>query len=186
MERALVLVKPDGVERALVGKVIDRFESAGLKVVALKMIKATEKMAGEHYMADEEWFLSVGKKTKQSYKEKGLEVNETEREIGVRVRSLLMKELTRSPIVAMVLEGNAANFVARKIAGATEPRKADPATIRGTFSVDSYERADEMKRPVRNLAHVSEDDKAAKREIKVWFTDDEIHEYKRADQDVIY
>ena len=186
MERALVLVKPDGVERSLIGKVVDKFESAGLKVVAVKMLKATEKLAGDHYIAEEAWLASVGKKTKASYLEKGVHVEETEREIGLRVRSLLMKEITRGPIVAIVLEGNAANDVARKLAGATEPRKADPSTIRGMYSVDSYERADKAKRPVRNVVHVSEDSKAAEREIKVWFSENEIYKYKRPDEEIIY
>ncbi len=185
MEKALVLIKPDGVERALIGKVIGRFEETGLKVIAIKMLFPTEKQTGTHYAEDKEWLLSVGKKAKQSNLEKGIPTTETEMEIGMRIRSLLIKELTKSPIVAIVLEGNAANDVARKLAGATEPRKADPSTIRGSLSTDTYGMADAAKRPVRNIVHVSENKEAAEREIKIWFEEKELHKYKRADQDII-
>ncbi len=184
-ERALVLVKPDGVQRALIGKVVARFEEAGLKVVGIKMVQPTAKQTGEHYAEDKEWLLSVGKKLKKSNDEKGIPTKETELQIGMRVRSLLMKELSSTPVVAIVFEGNAANDVARKIAGATEPRKADPSTIRGSFSTDTYGAADAAKRPVRNIVHVSEDKKAADREIKVWFAANELHKYKRCDEGVI-
>ena len=186
MERALVLIKPDGVERALIGKVIAQFEDAGLKVTALKMLKAGDVQVAKHYTDDESWLLSVGKKTKQSYMDKGITVKESEREIGMRVRSFLVNELTRSPIVAIVLEGNACADVARKIAGATEPRKADPYTIRGRYSNDTYSLADKKQRSVRNIVHVSEDGTIAEKEIKVWFTDNEVCSYKRSDEDVIY
>lgn len=175
MERALVLIKPDGVERSLIGKVIGKFEDAGLRVVALKMFKATKETVGNHYVEDTAWLESVGKKTRKSYVEKGMDVRETDREIGMNVRSMLMKELTRAPIVAMILEGNAANFIARKIAGATEPRAADPSSIRGMYANDSYDLADSEKRSVRNIVHVSETPKDAEREIKVWFSTSEIH-----------
>ncbi|MEM0201403.1 MAG: nucleoside-diphosphate kinase [Candidatus Micrarchaeaceae archaeon] len=185
MERALVLIKPDGVERALIGKVIHRFEEIGLKVVALKMILAKEKQAGLHYAEDQDWLISVGKKANQSNLEKGIPVTEKDIDIGIRIRSHLIKELTRSPIVAIILEGNAANDVSRKIAGATEPRKADPSTIRGSMSNDTYGAADAGKRPIRNIVHVSENKEAANREIAVWFTNSEIQNYKRCDESLL-
>ncbi|MCL4375795.1 nucleoside-diphosphate kinase [Candidatus Marsarchaeota archaeon] len=186
MERALVLIKPDGIERALIGNVISKFEISGLKVVGIKMLNATKEMAGKHYAEDEEWLTSVGKKMKASYKEKGEEITEPDRAIGMRVREMLMNELIRVPIIAMVLEGNAANDVARKIAGSTEPRKADPSTIRGMYSSDTYGLADKQKRPVRNIVHVSESKEAAEKEIKVWFKESEIYKYKRADEGAMY
>ena len=186
MERALVLIKPDGVERALIGRVIAQFEASGLKVTALKMLKPKEATVGKHYTDDEKWLISVGKKTKQSYLDKGIKVKETEREIGMRVRSYLIKELTRSPIVAMVLEGNAAAEVARKIAGSTEPKKAETYSIRGRYSNDSYSLADKKQRSVRNIVHVSEDSDIAEKEIAVWFSKEEICQYGRADEDALY
>lgn len=186
VERTFVLIKPDGVYRALIGNVISRFESAGLKVVALKMIRADEKIAAKHYVADEAWLMSIGTKTKASYKEKGISVKDTEMEIGNRVRNQLLQYLTEGPVVAMVLEGNDAIFITRKIVGGTEPRKADPSSIRGMYSSDSYETADKAKRAVKNLIHASEDTATANREISVWFKKDELNEYKRVDEHVIY
>ncbi len=186
MERALVLVKPDGVERALIGAAIKKFEDAGLKVTGLKMVKPTDELVGKHYTDDTEWLMSVGKKTKQAAIERGENVKETEMEIGQRVRSYLIKELTRGIVVAFVLEGNSAAEVARKLAGSTEPRKADPSSIRGTYSTDSYLLADQKKRPVRNIVHVSENAKIAEKEIKLWFKDSEIFKYKRADEEAMY
>ena len=186
MERTLILVKPDGVERAILGKIISRFEDAGMKVVGLKMLKPKKELVEKHYAEDEEWLLSVGRKTKQSYVEKGLKVAESEREIGMRVRSFLIKELTRTPIVAIVLEGNSAAEIARKIGGGTEPKRADPSTIRGMYSSDSYALADQKKRSVRNVLHLSENAEIAEREIKVWFTASELNDYKRADEEAMF
>lgn len=183
MERTLILIKPDGVERALIGRVIARLEDSGMKVVGLKMLKPKKELVEKHYAEDEEWLLSVGRKTKQSYLDKGMTVDESEREIGMRVRSFLIKELTRTPIVAIVLEGNSAAEIARKIGGGTEPRKADPSSIRGMYSSDSYALADQKKRSVRNILHLSENAEIAEREIKVWFTAAELNDYKRADEE---
>lgn len=174
MERALVLIKPDGMEKSLMGKVISKFEEAGLKVIAIKMIRATKEMAAKHYADNPEWLDSIGKKTRASYLEKGIKMEETDREMGMKVRKMLMHELTRISIAAFILEGNSANFIARKIAGSTEPRKADPSSIRGMYSADSYETADKEGRPVRNIVHVSETIADAEREIKVWFSNPEI------------
>ncbi|MDE1768444.1 MAG: nucleoside-diphosphate kinase [Candidatus Micrarchaeota archaeon] len=186
MDRALVLIKPDGIERALVGKVITKFEDAGLKITAIKMVKAKKETVEKHYTDDKEWLMSVGTKAKQSAIEKGQKVTETEIEIGMRVRNALVSELTRMPIVAFVLEGNAAADVARKIGGATEPRKADPSSIRGQYASDSYALADIKKRSVRNIVHISENAQIAEKEIKVWFGSSEICSYKRADEDAMY
>ncbi|MDE1860566.1 MAG: nucleoside-diphosphate kinase [Candidatus Micrarchaeota archaeon] len=186
MERVLVVIKPDGMERALIGRIISKFEDAGLKVVALKLLKAKKELVEKHYVADEDWFMSVGRKAKASAAEKGEKISETEREIGVRVRNALIRELTRMPIVAFVLEGNAAVDVARKIAGSTEPRKADPSTIRGMYASDSYALADIKKRSVRNVVHVSESPEIAEKEIRVWFTEAEVNSYERADEKAMY
>ncbi|MCL5675381.1 MAG: nucleoside-diphosphate kinase [Candidatus Marsarchaeota archaeon] len=186
MERCLVLIKPDGVERALVGKIIGRFEDAGLHVVGLKLMKAEKEKVERHYTDDEGWLVSVGKKAKQAAIDKGEEVTETEKEIGIRVRNALIHELTRMPIVGFVLEGNAAVDVARKICGATEPRKADPGSIRGMYASDSYSLADIKKRSVRNLIHVSESPEIAEKEIGIWFSRNEICPYERADEKAMY
>jgi nucleoside-diphosphate kinase len=186
MERVLVVIKPDGIEKALIGTVIQRFEQCGLKVVALKMLKADAGLVGRHYVEDKDWMLDVGKKAKKSAMEKGETVTETELEIGQRVRNALIRELTRTPVVAFVMEGNAAAEIARKITGGTEPRKADPGTIRGMYSSDSYALADKTKRSVRNIIHVSENAQIAEKEIAVWFKESEIATYRRADEQAMY
>lgn len=174
MERALVIIKPDGMEKSIVGKVITKMEECGLRVVGVKMTKASEGVVGKHYAPNEEWLLTVGKNSRAGYEKAGKKVKETDMEIGMRIRSLLMKELTRMPIIAIVFEGNSANKIARKMAGATEPKSADPSTIRGAYANDSYESADKESRPIRNIVHVSDSPESAEREIKVWFSNSEL------------
>ncbi len=186
IERTLVLVKPDGVQRALTGKVISRLEDAGLKVVAMKMVVPDKELVSVHYIADQKWFEDTGNKTLQTYKERGVVVKETAVELATRIRSYLIESLANQPVVAIVFEGNDAISVIRKIVGSTEPRKADPSTIRGMYSIDSYERADERKNPIKNIVHASEDKKTAEREIAVWFKPNEIIKYNRADQNALY
>jgi nucleoside-diphosphate kinase len=186
IENTLVLIKPDGVERAIIGRVISKFEDTGLKVVAVKMLAPDAKLAGDHYAADKKWFEDTGNRTIQAYKEKGIAIKETPVEVATRIRNYLIKSLSSGPVIAIVLEGNDAIPIARKLVGPTEPKSADPSTIRGIFSSDSYELSDERKRPLRNIVHASEDKKTAEREIKVWFKQSELVSYKRADEDALY
>lgn len=186
MERTLVLVKPDGVRRAIVGEVMTRFEHAGLKVVGLKMLVPTKEQVSRHYTDDNSWLESVGKKTIGAYKEKGLEVKESPVEVGKRIRGWLMESITSGPVIAMVLEGNEAIAAVRKLCGSTAPIAADPSTIRGMFSTDSYGLADEKKRVIRNIIHASDARDTAEREIAIWFGKGELHNYKRVDEDLIY
>jgi nucleoside-diphosphate kinase len=185
-ERTLVLIKPEGVYRAIVGKVVTTFEDAGLKVVGLKMVQPDNDMAGKHYIADEEWFKSIGKKMKASYAEKGKKITLSEIDIGKKVRNQLLTHLTSGPVTAMVVEGNAAIDVVRKLVGSTEPRRADPASIRGRFASDTYETADVKARSIKNIVHASDSVETSKREIALWFGSKEIVKYKRVDEDLIY
>ncbi|MDE1874396.1 MAG: nucleoside-diphosphate kinase [Candidatus Micrarchaeota archaeon] len=186
MERTLVLIKPDGVQRALIGKVISTFEDCGLKISGLKMVKANRELAAKHYAEDKTWMETLGKKAIASYEASGAKVTETPMEIGTRIRNGLMGYLTESPIVCMVVEGNEAIGIVLKHIGATTSHKADPSTIRGKYSSDSYGLADKTKRPVRNVVHASDSKESAEREIGVWFTEKEIFEYKRADEAAMY
>ncbi|MGC8586094.1 MAG: nucleoside-diphosphate kinase [Candidatus Micrarchaeia archaeon] len=185
IKRVLVLVKPDGVYRALIGKVISMLEDAGLKVIAIKMARPDRDMAAKHYIADEEWLTSIGRKAKDSYLEKGIKMEESELEIGKRIHAQLLDYLTSGPVVAMVFEGNEAPFIARKLLGPTEPRKADPSTFRGRYASDSYDLADSQKRALKNLVHIS-DENVAEREIHVWFKEEEISSYQRADEKFMF
>ncbi len=186
IERTLVLLKPDAVQRGMMGRIITRFEDACLKIIGMKMVYADEKLAGEHYADDEEWLIGVGNKTKSSYEKKGIVVKESAKEIGQRVRKQLMDFISMSPCLAICIEGHGAIEKIRLLVGPTAPLQAAPGTIRGDYSIDSYSLADSSNRPVQNLIHASDSPESAEREIKIWFTLKELHPYKRVDEDLIY
>jgi len=188
MERTLVLLKPDAVQRGIIGEIISRFEKSGLKLIATKMVRANEDLAKKHYPSDRREFIEgMGRKTLGSYKEQGLNANEafgTEdpHAIGLQVQQWLVDSLTSSPIIALVLEGPHAVELVRKICGNTLPIKANPGTIRGDYSFDSPALANSEKRAIRNLVHASGDKAEADFEIKLWFTESELHSYDSAHQ----
>jgi len=186
MERSLVLLKPDAVQRALIGRIIQRFEDAGLKISAMKMVYSNEKLAGEHYADDEEWKILVGKKQRVSYDKKGLKLDKTDIELGAQIRGFLIHYLTMGPIIALVVEGHNVIDHIRKLVGTTSPQDSAPGTIRGDLAFDTYQLADTSKRPIQNLIHASGNVGDAEREIPIWFTDKEIHSWKRVDEDLIY
>ncbi|MBN1274913.1 nucleoside-diphosphate kinase [Candidatus Woesearchaeota archaeon] len=185
-ERTLVLIKPDGVQRGLIGDILSRFERCGLKVIGMKMAYADEKLAGDHYIADEDWLDTVGEKARKAYEQRGAKVERKNREIGLEIREQLIKYLVMSPVVAFVLEGHNAVKHVRKIVGATSPGDAAPGTIRGDYSFDSYALADKSKRPIQNLIHASGEVDEAEREINLWFTDKELHSWQRTDEALLY
>ncbi len=182
IERSLVLIKPDGVNRGLIGAIIKRFEKRGLKVVGLKLIRPNVDLVGRHYKPDPEWLKNVGIKSKKAYAERGIKVKKKDIDIGEDIRSMLMEYIGSGPVVAMVLEGPHAVKAIRKIVGTTEPMGAPIGTIRGDFSVDSYMLSDSRKRPLKNLIHASESIKEADDEISVWFSPNEIYDYERSDE----
>jgi nucleoside-diphosphate kinase len=186
IERTLVLVKPDGVQRGLVGEVISRIERCGLKVIGLKMAYADEKTAGEHYADDEAWMRSTGEKALANAIKEGREVKETALEIGKRVRKALITFISMSPIVAIAVEGHRAVPKIRSLIGDTNPQNAAPGTIRGDFTIDSYYLSDNSGRPIQNIVHASGTKDEGLREINVWFNKNELHPYKRIEEDLIY
>ncbi|MBI5398049.1 nucleoside-diphosphate kinase [Candidatus Woesearchaeota archaeon] len=186
MEKTLVLLKPDAVQRGLVGEIISRFERAGLKIVAMKMQYAGADQAGKHYLDDEAWMKAVGEKTQKTYAAKGLKMARTPIEHGRMVREQLMDFLSMSPIISLVIEGHNAVAHVRKITGPTSPEHAAPGTVRGDYSIDTYQLADTSSRPLQNLIHASESVVEAKREITVWFNPDEIYVWERADEHLLY
>lgn len=179
-ERTLVLLKPDTVKRTLTGKIISRFEDAGLKIVAMKMQWADKALAEKHYFLDEEWAKKVFDKTKIGYEKEGKPMKyKTHMELGKTIQSWNMNFLIEGPVIAMVLEGNHAIELVRKMVGSTEPRSSAPGTIRGDFSpTESYPVADLNERVMRNMVHASDSVETAKREIALWFSPKEIHSYK--------
>jgi nucleoside-diphosphate kinase len=185
-ERTLVFLKPDGVQRGLVGEVIRRFERAGLRIVGLKMLRASRELLERHYPADEGFLRTIGGKTREAFEAAGLDVRkETGTDdpvaIGRQVRQWLIEFVASAPVVAFVLEGTHAVAVARKLVGDTLPFRAAPGTVRGDFSADSPTVANLQKRPVRNLVHASGTTDEAEEEIGLWFAPDDLHEYERVD-----
>ena len=186
-EKTLVLIKPDGVQRGLIGEIIKRYERTGLKLVALKMVVPTDEMVERHYLIDPQWKIKAGQKSIESYKKKGLQPpSNNPEEIGERVLNSLKKYLASGPVIAMALEGINAVGIVRKITGSTEPLSSDVGTIRGDFTIDSYEVADVDNRAVRNLIHASGSSEEAEKEINIWFQPEEIINYRLINESILY
>lgn len=158
LERTLVLIKPDGVQRGLIGSIISRFEQRGLKVIGLKMMWVEEDFAKRHYAAHKE---------KQFFKG-------------------LVEFITSGPIVAMAIEGiNAVEYV-RKIVGSTEPQSSAVGTIRGDFAHVSYHYADKKRITIKNLIHASGTAEEATEEIELWFNISELFEYETVHEKFVF
>lgn len=185
-ERSLVIIKPDGVMRKIVGELITRFERKGLKIAGMKMIWPTQELAEKHYIDSEEWLLDTGTKTFNSYMEKGVQPDQTPREIGMRVRNLLIDHLTAGPVVALILEGAHAVEVLRKMRGATSPLKADVGTIGFDYTLESYELSDAGDWAIKNVLHASDSPTNYQREREIWFGEDEVVDYDTAIDHVLY
>lgn len=190
-ERTVVLVKPDGVMRGLVGEILTRFERRGLKILGLKLVYPTREHAASHYSGSDEWLKGMGNKTIETFAKYGLdlqkEMGTTDAlEIGKKVQEWNVNYLSMGPVVAMVLQGMHAITTVRKIVGSTIPITADPGTIRGDFSIDTNTAANADKRAIRNIVHASGDPSEAEHEIKHWFKSDELMSYKRSDEDVMF
>jgi len=183
-ERTYVMIKPDGVKKGLIGEIIRRFEQRDLKIVALEMSQPLYDQMDNHYPKKEEWITRLGEKTKATYEKYGYDLmedfgtNDTSK-IGPEVRKWVIDFMMSAPVVKMIVQGVHAVDVVRKIAGDTMPYKADMGTIRGDFSIDSPALANKEKRAVMNIVHCSETPEEAEHEIKHWFGEAVIHEYKR-------
>jgi len=186
-ERTLVVIKPDGVQRSLIGEIIRRYERSGLKLVGIKMLVPSEEFIEKHYLIDPEWKMKNGVKVIQAAKDKGIK-SRTENPIeqGEFVLGVLKKFLSAGPVIAMALQGMHAVALARKITGGTEPLTSDAGTIRGDFTTDSYEISDADERAVRNLVHASGSVEDAEKEIKHWFKDEELINYRLVQEEILY
>jgi len=150
IQRTLVLLKPDAVQRGLMGEILTRLERAGLKVVGCKMVWVDKSFSRKHYAEHVE---------KKFYP--GLEAL-----------------ITAGPVLAMVIEGVEAIETVRKMVGATEPKSALPGTIRGDFAHVSYGYADTQGIGIKNLIHASANKDDAAKEVALWFAPAELHSYK--------
>lgn len=150
IQKTLVLLKPDAVERALAGKIIERFENAGLKIIGMKMVWVDKEFSKKHYAAH----------------------------VSKAFYNPLETFIVSGPVIAFVLEGIEAVELVRKIVGPTEPKSAAPGTIRGDFAHHSYKYADSKGIAIKNLIHASGTIEEAEQEVKLWFAPEEIHSYE--------
>ena len=190
-EKTLVLIKPDGVKRGLTGEIIRRIEQRGLKIIAIKMFWADKENLTRHYPQSKDYFLNLGEKTLATYAKYSLDAEKeigtkNPEKIGEQVHGWLIDFMTSGPLVKIIVQGLHAVEMVRKLVGPTFPSQAEMGTIRGDFSVDSPALANSQKRAVHNLIHASGNTVEAEAEIALWFTLDEIHEYKRAEEDIMF
>ncbi len=186
-ERTLVVVKPDGIQRALVGEIIRRYEQAGLKLVGMKMLTVTPEFVEAHYTLDPNWRRITGEKTIATYKKNGqTPPSEDPLAITAVILANLKKYLASGPVVAMVWQGMHAAAVIRKLTGSTEPLSSDVGSIRGDYTLDSYVVSDVDKRAVRNLVHASGNAEEAAQEISHWFKPEELVDYRLISDEILY
>ncbi len=187
-ERTLVIIKPDGIQRSLIGESVKRYEQIGLKLVGIKMLIPTAEMVEKHYTLDPEWRVKTGEKTLKAYEARGVKhpISDDPTVITGVILKTLVNYLTSGPVVAMVWEGAHAVEIIRKLTGGTEPRTSYVGTIRGDYVIDSYAVSDADKRSVRNLVHASGSVKEANDEIPHWFKENELFEYNLLVEKILY
>ena len=156
MERTLIILKPDTVQRGLVGEILMRFERAGLKIVATKMLQPSYDHFYHHYE-------TIGKMVSRR---------------GQKAFDVTLSMMQEGPVIAFVLEGVEAVSLVRKMVGTTEPKSALPGTIRGDYAHVSFSHADEQDLGIANIIHASGDPEEAAKEIAHWFSEAEIFDYQ--------
>lgn len=186
-ERTFVIIKPDGVQRSLIGEVVRRFERVGLKLVGLKFGVPDAEQVEKHYTLDPEWKKKVGEKAIASYEKKGQTPPVSDPvKIGDMVVDRLKKYMTSGPVVMMAWQGAHSVELVRKLVGGTEPRSSDVGTIRGDYVLDSYMIADSDDRAIRNLIHASGSVEEAQQELALWFSDEELVNYRLVQEGILY
>lgn len=186
-EKTLVVIKGDGVQRGISGEIITRFERVGLKIKAMKMVWPNEDLINKHYDPNNnEWLESLGKKTIKGYKKRGIKIEKSPIEIALAVQKNLLKYFSAGPVIAIVLEGAHSVEIVRKLVGPTDPFSSPPGTIRGDYSMDSFELSDGKDRTLRNLIHASGSIEDAEHEIEIWFDQTELYNYIMPIDEVLY
>ena len=185
-QQTLLIVKPDGVQRSLVGEIVRRIERTGLKIVGLKMVIPNREGIIDFYHKDDAWFLKKGQNIIDNKKANNLPIEKEALEYGKEIIEDIVKFMTSGPVVVMAVQGNNSVSIVKKLVGSTEPSTSDVGTIRGDLTVDSYEHATVDKRAVRNLIHCSDSPEEAQRELKVWFKDSEILKYRLVQEQILY
>lgn len=188
IEQTLIVIKPDAIQRSIVGDIVTRYEKVGLKIVGMKMFIPTVELLNQHYPVErEEFIVGMGNKTLENYKDLGQNPQDyfgtdDPKEIGLKVQKWLVDFMADSPVIAVVLEGPHAVEIVRKIRGHTLPQKAQPGTITGDYSFDSSSLANNDMRPIRNLVHASGTKEEAEFEIGLWFEEGEVFDYEAIHQ----
>ncbi len=185
-ERTLVIIKPDGVQRGLIGEIIHRIERTGLKLVAIKFVLATKEQGYEQYKKEDLWLQTKGDLRVRQRTEAGKPVEKTAQEYGMDIVRGNITFLMSGPIVPMVWEGNKAVGIVKKIVGGTEPLTSDVGTIRGDLTIDSYDLSNADDRCVRNLIHCTDDPKESDREINLWFKPEDMLDYRQMNELMLY
>lgn len=160
MERTLIIFKPDAVKRGIVGEILTRFERVGMKVVGCKMLQPDNDAYYHHYE-------NIGKMVSRR---------------GQKTFEVTLQMMQEGPVIAFVLEGVEVVSVVRKMVGATEPKDAQPGTIRGDYSHLSFSHADREGIATPNIIHASGDPNEAESEISHWFSESELFDYETVHQ----
>ena len=185
-ERTLVILKPDAIQRGLMGEIVSRIEKTGLKITAMKFFVPEKQQVLDHYNKDDAWCVKKGTITLNELTERGITPEKEAIEYGRDIVNQLVDFMTVGPVLGLVVQGNRAAEIVVKLVGSTEPTTADIGTIRGDLTVDSYGHANLRMTAVRNLIHCSESPEEAEREIKVWFTEDDIIKYTTVWEKILY
>lgn len=190
-QKALLIIKPDGVQRGIIGKIISRFETVGLKIIGLKFEMATSEKVITHYPETEVWFKKVGERTLTNYEKKGLDARNVFKtndavSIGKIVKGWLVTYFQESPVFMAVVEGYDCVEIVRKLSGNTIPVLAAPGTVRGDFSHDTIDLANEQNRPLRNIIHASDSPEDGEKEVNLWFKPEELFDYELAGEKFMY
>lgn len=156
MERTLIILKPDAMMRGIAGEIITRFERVGLKIVGAKMLQPDVDHYHQHYEG----------------------ISKLKSRTSDEVFDTVMEMMQQGPVIALVLEGVDAVTLVRKMVGSTEPKAAQPGTIRGDYSHMSYAHADKTGVGLPNIIHASGDEKEAKQEVAHWFSENELYDYE--------
>jgi nucleoside-diphosphate kinase len=187
-ERTLLLIKPDVLQRQIVGEILTRFERKGYKIVGMKMLNATQEKVAKHYFDDEEYLTGIGQRAIAGAKKRGEDVPDmTPLEIGKEIRERNIQYLTCGPIVAIALEGFGVVDGIRKLLGSASPAEGDVGTIRDDYSLDTFALADYVSRSTRTMIHASDSLENAQRELDIWFDESELCDnYETAAEKIFY
>ena len=172
-ERTLVIIKPDGRSRNLVGTILQTFECAELSLVYLQMMQATAEQVLEHYTDDAQWLETAGSRAIEAMRSHGVDPVAvtgvtTASEVGRLIRQRLVDYICSGPLVMVVLEGTGAVLKVRQLVGSTLPQQADPGSIRGRYCSDDVVSSFGERRALHNLVHASGSAKEYEQELKVW------------------